>query len=341
LAGGAPSLIRSSLRSRTALIAENLFLRKQLALYREHQIQPRRLTNAARLWLVLWSRFFDWKSALLVVKPAALIGWHRRALRLFWKWKSRPGRRRIPLDLRKLIVQMVRANPTWGEERIAHELWLKLGIRVSPRTVRAYWPSNRPWSHRNSQSWNTFVRNHARALLACDFMVAITVRFRVIYVFVVMEIGSRRILHCNVTPHPTAEWTIQQLREAIPSDQEYRSPYSRPACDVFNRARRSHYWFWTEGAEDAYPNSAGECILRAIERNDKKGMPGLYDSAQRTPLAQDCSRMGLALQPSSSALLLSSRNSGFEIGTSAQATSPPVRGGGANRVNAGLGRASP
>ncbi len=222
LAGDAPSLVRLSLRSRTALIAENLFLRKQLAFYQERDIRPRRLTDAARLWLVLWSRFFDWKSALIVVKPATLIGWHRKAFQLFWKWKSQPGRAPIPLRLRRLIVQMVRDNPTWGEERIAHELWLKLGIRISPRTVRAYWPSKGPWSHRNSQRWNTFVRNHARALLACDFMIAITVRFRVIYIFVLMEIGSRRIVHCNVTPHPTADWTIQQLREAIPSDHEYR-----------------------------------------------------------------------------------------------------------------------
>jgi putative transposase len=216
------SFAGSSLRSRTALIAENLFLRKQLAFYQEREIRPRRLTNADRLSLVLWSRLFSWRSALLIVKPATLIGWHRKAFRLFWKWKSRPGRRRIPLDLRQLIVHMVRDNPTWGEERIANELWLKLGIRISPRTVRAYWPREDTWSDRRSQNWNTFVRNHARALLACDFMVAITVRFRVIYIFVVMEIGSRRILHCNATPYPTAEWTIQQLREAIPSDHEYR-----------------------------------------------------------------------------------------------------------------------
>lgn len=222
LAGDVLSFVRLSLCSRTALIAENLFLRKQLAFYQERQIPPRRLTNAARLWLVFWSHFFAWRSALLVVKPATLIGWHRKAFRLFWKWKSRPGRPRIPLDLRQLIVQMVRDNPTWGEERIAHELWLKLGIRVSPRTVRAYWPVKGPWSHRNSQNWSNFVSNHARALLACDFLAAITVRFRVIYIFVVMEIASRRILHCNATPHPTAEWTIQQPREAIPSDHEYR-----------------------------------------------------------------------------------------------------------------------
>jgi transposase InsO family protein len=209
-------------RSRNALIAENLFLRKQLAFFQEREIPPRRLTDAARLWLVIWSHFFDWRSALVVVKPATLIGWHRKAFQLFWRWKSRPGRRRIPLALRQLIAQMVRENPTWGEERIAHELWLKLGIRVSPRTVRAYWPNKDPRSGRNSQTWSTFVRNHARSLLACDFMVAVTARFQILYIFVVMEIGSRRIVHCSLTPHPTAEWTIQQLRSAVPSDHDYR-----------------------------------------------------------------------------------------------------------------------
>ena len=124
------SLMRLCFSSRTALIAENLFLRKQLAFYQEREVRPRRLTNAARLWLVFWSRFFDWKSALVVVKPETLIGWHRKAFRLFWRWKSRPGRRLIPLDLRQIIVQMVRENPTWGEERIAHEILLMLGIGV-------------------------------------------------------------------------------------------------------------------------------------------------------------------------------------------------------------------
>jgi putative transposase len=207
LAGDAASLVQLGLRSRVALVAENLFLRKQLAFYQEREIRPRRLTNAARLWLVFWSRLFDWRSALVVVKPATLISWHRRAFRLFWKWKSRPGRRRIPLDLRLLIEEMVRGNPTWGEERIANELWLKLGIRVSPRTVKAYWPARGPRPDQRSQSWNTFVRNHARAIVACDFMVAATARFQSLYIFMVMEVGSRRILHCNVTARPTAEWT--------------------------------------------------------------------------------------------------------------------------------------
>jgi transposase InsO family protein len=171
--------------------------------------------------LVILSGFFDWKSALVIVKPSTLIGWHRSAFRLFWQWKSRPGRPRIPLELRQLIAQMVHENPTWGEERVANELWLKLGIRVSPRTVRAYWPEKGPLSLGRSQNWSTFVRNHARALVACDFMVAVTAHFQCLYVFVVMEISSRRVLHCNVTRFPTAQWTIQQLREAIPSDHEY------------------------------------------------------------------------------------------------------------------------
>src|SRR5215469_11989087 len=225
LANDAVIFLRSIFHSRTAVSAENLFLRKQLAFYQEHEVRPRRLTNAARLSLVFWSRFFEWKSALLMVKPATLIGWHRRAFRLFWKWKSRPvGRPRLPAELQQLIARMVHENPTWGEERIADELWLKLGISVPPRTVRACWPTEDESGHPRlaSQTWKTFVLNHARGLLACDFMVAVTARFRILYIFVVMEIGSRRILHCNVTPYPTAEWTMQQLREAIPSDHEYR-----------------------------------------------------------------------------------------------------------------------
>jgi putative transposase len=124
----------------------------------------------------------------------------------------------------QLIRQVVCDNPTWGEERIADELWLKLAIGVSPRTVRAYWPAESPSPRLRlaSQGWSTFVRNHAQGLLACDFMVAVTVRFTILYIFVVMEIGSRRIVGCGVTAHPTAEWTAQQFREAIPSDHSYR-----------------------------------------------------------------------------------------------------------------------
>jgi hypothetical protein len=111
---------------------------------------------------------------------------------------------------------MAAENPTWGEERIANELKLKLAIQVSPRTVGKHLHRGGPVRTADpKQRWLTFVRNHAKVIVACDFFVVITAAFRTLYVFVVMEIGSRRILHYNVTAHPTAEWTMQQFREAF------------------------------------------------------------------------------------------------------------------------------
>jgi putative transposase len=208
-------------RSRTALAAENLFLRKQLALFQEREKKAMPTTAGDRFVLSKLARFFDWRSALVIVKPATLIGWHRAAFRRFWRWKSRPaGRPPISADLRRLIRRMAAENLTWGEERIADELLLKFQIRVSPRTVRKYM-EQAPRPHGSTdQRWSTFVRNHARGIVACDFFVSVTVRFRILYVFVALEIGSRRLLHFNVTEHPTSEWTLQQLREALPGDQD-------------------------------------------------------------------------------------------------------------------------
>ena len=136
--------IRLSLRPHCALAAENLFLRKQLALYLERKVKPRRARDATRFTLVLLSRLFAWREALTIVRPDTFIRWHRKGFRMFWRWKSKPrGRPRVPAELRKLIVEMADENPTWGEERIAAELLLKLGIRVSPRTVRRYMPRDK------------------------------------------------------------------------------------------------------------------------------------------------------------------------------------------------------
>jgi putative transposase len=213
------------LRSPAALAAENLFLRKQLALYQERHVKPKRATHATRMALVWLGRWFDWRQVLVIVQPKTFTRWHRQGFRLFWRWKSCPGRPPLPADLQVLIRRMARHNPTWGEERIANELLLKLGLRVSPRTVRKYMPTRLDHGrHRDvpSQRWLTFVRNHAKAIVACDFCVVVTATFRLLYVFVIMEHATRRILHYNVTAHPTAQWTLQQLREAIPSDHGYR-----------------------------------------------------------------------------------------------------------------------
>ena len=213
------------LRPSAALAAENLFLRKQLALYQERQVKPRQATDAIRLSMVWLSRWFNWRSALSLVTPETFTRWHRQGFRLFWRWRSKPGRPALPKDLQALIRRMALENPTWGQERIANELLLKLGLKVSPRTVRKYMPDNcvgGPGKRRQTQRWATFVRNHAKGIIACDFCVAVTATFRILYVFVVIEHSSRRLLHVNVTAHPTAEWVIQQFSEAIPVHHTYR-----------------------------------------------------------------------------------------------------------------------
>jgi transposase InsO family protein len=211
-------------RPSRSLAAENLFLRKQLAMFQEREIKPRRADDATRAALVWLSRAFNWREALVVVKPATLVRWHREGFRLYWKIKSRPGRPALPGDLRALIRRMALENVAWGEERIADELLLKLGLRVSPRTVRKYmpaWTDDTPGACRSDQRWMTFVRNHAEAIVSCDFFTVVTATFNVLYVFIVVEHATRRILHFRVTGHPTANWTLQQFREAIPSDHSY------------------------------------------------------------------------------------------------------------------------
>jgi transposase InsO family protein len=117
---------------------------------------------------------------------------------------------------------MATSNPTWGEERIADELLLKIGIRISPRTVRRYMPKMPQRPADPKQRWMTFLRNHAKAIIACDFFVVVTATFQLVYVFFIMEIGTRKLLHYNVTRHPTADWTLQQFRECVTGDEGYR-----------------------------------------------------------------------------------------------------------------------
>ena len=214
------SLASSAMRSHAQLAAENLFLRKPLAFYRERKVKPRRADNATRIILAGLSRFLAWRQLLVIVKPETLIRWHRQGFGLFWRWKScAPGRPPIPANVQRLIATMATANRTWGEERIAAELLVKLGIRVSPRTVRRYMPSRPPRPKPGTQAWSTFVRNHARSVLASDFFVVVTATYRLLYVFVALDVGTRSLLHWNATAHPTAEWTAQQFR-----DDRFRRP---------------------------------------------------------------------------------------------------------------------
>ena len=136
-----------AIRPRWSLEAENLVLRRQLGLFKERGVKPRRIDAAMRVSLSFLSRLCDWRSCLIVVRPETVVRWHQAGWQLLWRYRSRPGRPPIPVELRRLIRRMATENPLWGEERIANELLLKLTIRVSPRTVRKYMPkrpSGRP-----------------------------------------------------------------------------------------------------------------------------------------------------------------------------------------------------
>jgi transposase InsO family protein len=155
---------------------------------------------------------------LVIVKPETVIAWHRKGFRLFWTWKVRhgqPGRPPVSKETRQLIRKMSRENPLWGAPRIHGEL-LKLGIDIGETSVGKYFVRSR---QPPSQNWRTFLENHVKTMVSIDFFTVPTIRFQVLYVFLVLAHDRRRIVHFNVTAHPTAEWTAQQLREAFPFEQ--------------------------------------------------------------------------------------------------------------------------
>ena len=222
------------LRPASAIRAENLVLRRQLAKYVERGIKPRRMDPVTRMSLAVFSRLCDWRQAVVNVRPSTMVRWHRLGWRIFWRWTCKAGRPPIPLELRVLIRRMATENPLWGEERIADELLVKLGIRVSPKTVRKYMPKRPPRQPRGDRRWSTFLKNHAKAILARDFFVIVTATFRMLYVFVVIEHGTRRLRHVNVTANPTADWTLQQLRDVVGEEGEHR--YLIHDCDhIFSK----------------------------------------------------------------------------------------------------------
>jgi len=208
--------LSSIFRSRAALQLENLALRHQVGVLQRSARKRPRLTPVDRLLWVWLSRVWSgWRSTLAIVQPETVIAWHRAGFRLFWTWKVRrgqPGRPVICRDVRDLIRQICRENPGWGAPRIHGEL-LKLGIDIGESSVSKYMVRCRKPP---AQSWRTFLENHLTQLVSIDFFTVPTIRFQVLYVFLVLAHDRRRILHFNVTAHPTAEWTGQQLREAFP-----------------------------------------------------------------------------------------------------------------------------
>jgi putative transposase len=203
------------LRTRRALVLENLALRHQLAVLQRAARRPC-LRRSDRLFWVLLSRLWSgWADALSLVKPETVIRWHRSGFKLFWTWKNRrngPGRPAVAPEVRALIRQMSKTNALWGAPRIHGELQ-KLGIEISQAAVSKYLGRRRKPP---SPTWRSFLDNHLLSLVSVDFFTVPTVMFKVLFVFVVLAHERRRVVHINVTDAPTAQWTAQQLVEAFP-----------------------------------------------------------------------------------------------------------------------------
>jgi transposase InsO family protein len=206
-------------RSKSSLILENALLRQQLIVLKRQVKRPKLTWRDRALFVVLASRLKRWKEALLIVKPETLLRWHRDLFRRVWRRKSSRqaagGRPALASDQVVLIRRLATENRTWGAERIRGEL-LKLGAAFAKSTIQKYLKGRRRVPGPGSQTWGTCLRNHASAIWACDFVQTYDVLFRAIFVFAIIELGLRRVVHIAVTRHPDDAWVAQQLREATP-----------------------------------------------------------------------------------------------------------------------------
>jgi len=210
----------AGLRSRRELALENIALRHQLDVLQRNAKRPQLRPSDRALWALL-SRFLPkWRRHLTIVQPDTVVGWHRSGWRLYWRWRcsSVRGRPKVSTEVRALIRKMSSENRLWGAPRIHGEL-LKLGYDICETTIAKYMVRHPGPS---AQMWRTFIRNHMVDMVAIDFFTVHTAAFRTIYVFVILSLERRRLIHFNVTTNPTAEWTSIQLTQAFPFDSAPR-----------------------------------------------------------------------------------------------------------------------
>jgi putative transposase len=259
-------------RSKPELVLENMLLRQQLIVLKRQVKRPVLTWRDRMLFVLLVSRLRTWKQALVIVQPDTVLRWHRDLFRRVWRRKSRPkrdcGRPPLADDFVSLIRRMAKENRTWGAERIRGEL-LKLGVQVSKSTIQKYIQETRgPRSPK--QTWATFLRNHASEIWSCDFLQTYDVFFRTLFVFVIIELGSRRLVHYGVTRNPTDVWLAQQLRDATPfaqgprylirdNDRKYGRSFARVASGTGIDVLRTPY-----GAPKA--NAICERFLGSVRR---------------------------------------------------------------------------
>jgi len=242
------AFVVSLFQSRQVLHLRILALQHQVAVYKQTIHRPC-LTPTDRLFWVWLSRLWPgWHGTLQFVQPRTVIAWQHKRFREHWRRLSQrgtPGRSALAKEVRDLIRQMWQTNPTWGSPRIVGEL-RKLGIEVAKSTVEKYRP--RP-KKPPSPTWKTFLKNHVQDLVALDCFVVPTVTFRVLFVLVIPAHDRRRIVHFNITEHPTARWTAQQVVEAFPWDEVPRyllrdrdriyGTHFANVCDIWASTKRS------------------------------------------------------------------------------------------------------
>jgi putative transposase len=212
--------LRSMLKSRQSMALEIIALRHQLDVLQRNAKRPRLNPSDRALWAVLFHVLPNWRRQLTIVQPDTVVGWHRAGWRLYWRWRCRSvrGRPKVSAEIRGLIRKMSSENRLWGAPRIHGEL-LKLGYDVCETTIAKYMFRNPGPS---VQTWRTFIRNHMSEMVAVDFFTVHTAIFKTLYVFVILSLERRRVIHFNITTNPTAEWTSLQLTQAFPFDSAPR-----------------------------------------------------------------------------------------------------------------------
>jgi len=232
-------------RSKTELMIENALLRQQLVVLNRHTKRPALSWRDRALFVFLASKLRTWKQALHIVQPDTVLRWHRDLFRRIWRRKSKsegkPGRPPLSDEVVAPIKRMARENHTWGAKRIRGEL-KKLGIEVATSTIQRYLRDIRgPLA--SKQTWATFLCNHASKIWACDFVQTYDAFFRAVFVFVIIGLGSRRVVHFAVTRSPTDAWVAQQLRNGTPfgegprylirdNDSKYGPSFARVAAGI-------------------------------------------------------------------------------------------------------------
>jgi transposase InsO family protein len=264
------SLLSFRVRRRASLELELVALRHQVAALRRQRPGRLRLFSTDRLlWVWLYRIWPQALNAIVLVKPATVIQWHRKGFKLYWRWRSRSrrlGRPKMSIETRDLIRQMSLANPLWGAPRIHGEL-LKLGIEVSQATVGRYMP----WRPKvPSPTWRAFLHSHRHDIVAVDMFVVAAATFRLLYALVVLGHDRRKIIHFDVTQNPTQVWLARQITEAFPWDTAPRylprdrdASYGQAFCD---RVHAMGIKQVVTAARSPWQNAYVERIIGSIRR---------------------------------------------------------------------------